>query len=339
MCRGNGHFGGFSMNDIVIPSTAKQIQTQKILHEYRDRMLGENLKIAVATIDPDILQSEIAKFVNKDCRMILQRLSVREETMFALPCVLNSNPTLLGYYRLLMGISEKQFYTSSTGLSIFKPMEHDGKITKNSEQEINNLCYAINSAMENLLKNVNHSTLTQDLKALPLMTLGVYADGVWRNIIGTQAALHVFGTIKQIVKSSDANIITDEDKCLRFKNGTGSIYQVIPSSDPDISIFLEEPSEEKLLCIEIKGGQDVANVHNRAGEAEKAHLKTNQAGWLEKWTVIYLVGLQRKQADKLLTESPSTNAWFDINEVCAQSGNTYESFKHALEVKFDIFVG
>lgn len=132
------------MNDIVIPSTAKQIQTQKILHAYRDRMLGENLKIAVATIDPDILQSEIGKFVNKDCRMILQGLSIREETMFALPCVLNSNPTLLGYYRLLMGISEKQFYTSSTGLSIFKPMEHDGKITKNSEQEINNLCYAIN---------------------------------------------------------------------------------------------------------------------------------------------------------------------------------------------------
>ena len=145
--------------------------------------------------------------------------------------------------------------------------------------------------------------------------------------------------IKQIVKLSGADIITDEDKCLRFKNGAGAIYLVIPSSDPDISVFLEEPSEEKLLCIEIKGGQDVANVHNRAGEAEKAHLKASQAGWLEKWTVIYLVGLQYKQADKLLTESPSTDAWFDINEVCAQSGRTYESFKHALAVKFDIVVG
>ena len=258
--------------------------------------------------------------------------------MFALPCVLKSNPTLLGYYRLLMGISEKQFYTSSTGLSIFKPMEHDGRITKNFEQEINNLCYAINFAMGNLLKSVNRSTLTQDLESLPLMTLGVYADGVWRNIIGTQAALHVFGTIKQIVKLSDADIITDEDKCLRFKNGAGAIYRVIPSSDPDISVFLEEPSEEKLLCIEIKGGQDVANVHNRAGEAEKAHLKASQAGWPEKWTVIYLVGLQHKQADKLLTESPSTDAWFDINEVCAQSGKTYESFKHTLAVKFDIAI-
>lgn len=324
------------MNDIIIPSTAKQIQTQKILHEYRDRMLGENLKTAVATIDPDVLQLEIAKFVNKDCRMILQGLSIREETMFALPCILDSNPILLGYYRLLMGISEKQFYTSSTGLSIFKSMEHDGKITPNSRQELNNLCYAINSAMENLLRNFNRSTLNQDLSTLPLMTLGVYADGVWRNIIGTQAALHVFGTIKQIVKLSCIDIITDEDKCLKFKNGVGAVYRVITSSDPDISIFLEEPSEEKILCIEIKGGQDVANVHNRAGEAEKAHLKASQAGWREKWTVIYLVGLQNKQADKLLTESPSTDVWFDINEVCTQSGKTYELFKRALTVKFGI---
>lgn len=324
------------MNDIVIPSTAKQIQAHKILHKYRDRMLGENLKTTVATIDPDILQSEIAQFVNKDCRMILQGLSIREETMFALPCVLNRNPTLLGYYRLLMGISEKQFYTSSTGLSIFKTMEHDGKIAKNSKQELNNLCYAINSAVENLLKSVNCSALPQDLEALPLMTLGVYADGVWRNIIGKQAALHVFGTIKHIVKLSCAEIITDEDRCFKFKNGAGAIYRVIQSSDPDISVFLEEPSEEKLLCIEIKGGQDVANVHNRAGEAEKAHLKASQAGWYEKWTVIYLVGLQHKQIDKLLTESPSTDAWFDINEVCAQSGKTYDSFKHALVMKFNI---
>ena len=79
-------------------------------------------------------------------------------------------------------------------------------------------------------------------------------------------------------------------------------------------------------------------VHNRAGEAEKAHLKAGQAGWREKWTVIYLVGLQHKQADKLLTESPSTDKWFDINEVCAQSGKTYDSFKNMLVSRFGLIV-
>ena len=324
------------MSDIVIPSTAKQIQTQKILHEYRERMLGSNLKATVATIDPDDLQAEITQFVNKESRLILQGLGIREEVVFALPCVLKSNPLLLGYYRLLMGISEKQFYTSSTGLSIFKTMEHDGKISAKVEMELNNLCYAINSTMSLLLNSTKCSNLAQDLTELPLMTLGVYADGVWRNVIGTQAALHVFGTIRQIVKSLRAEIVTDEDKCFRFKNSVGNVYRIVPSSDPDISIFLEGQTEEKLLCIEIKGGQDVANVHNRAGEAEKAHLKAGQAGWREKWTVIYLVGLQRKQADKLLTESPSTDSWFDINEVCAQSGKTYDLFKSSLASRFGL---
>lgn len=338
MFRRNEYYGGRNVRDIVIPSTAKQIQTQKILHEYRERMLGSNLKATVSTIDPDVLQAEVSRFVGKDCRMILQGLSIREEVMFALPCVLKSNPILLGYYRLLMGISEKQFYTSATGLSVFKTMEHDGKVNASAEKELDNLCCAINNTMALLLRGVNRSNLEQDLTELPLMTLGVYADGVWRNIIGTQAALHVFETIKQIVKSFRVDLVTDEEKCLRFKNNAGNIYRVVPSSDPDISVFSEGQPEEKILCIEIKGGQDVANVHNRAGEAEKAHLKAGQAGWREKWTVIYLVGLQHKQADKLLTESPSTDKWFDINEVCAQSGKTYDSFKNMLVSRFGLIV-
>lgn len=329
------------MKDIVIPSTAKQIQAQKILHDYRESMLGSNLKNTVSTIDPDVLQADIARFVSKDCRMILQGLSIREEAMFALPCVLQKNPVLLGYYRLLMGISEKQFYTSASGLSVFKTMEHDGKIAAKAEKELEDLCRAINSTMSLLLKGFDHSNLPQDVSELQLMTLGVYADGVWRNIIGRKAALHVFETIKQIVKSCGAELVTEEDKCLRFKNDAGDLYRVVPSSDPDISVFREaQPDkgqpEEKLLCIEIKGGQDVANVHNRAGEAEKAHLKASRAGWHEKWTVIYLVGLQQKQADKLLTESPSTDQWFDINEVCAQSGKTYDLFKNTLVSRFGL---
>ena len=318
------------MNEIIIPSTVKQIQTQKILHDYRNRILGSSLKNAVSTIDPDILQNEIAHFVSKENRMILQGLGIREETMFALPCVLNVNPMLLGYYRLLMGISEKQFYTSITGLASFKSMEHDGKLNTNSEKQLTNLCYAINNAISVLLKNINRSMLPQDLNELPLMTLGVYADGVWRNIIGVQAAAHVFESIKHIIKAFNIHVLLDDDKYFKFETSTHHIFKVITSSDPDISIFSECNSNEKILCIEIKGGQDVANVHNRAGEAEKAHLKAQQAGWLEKWTIIYLVGLQQDQKNKLFTESPSTDCWFDINEVCAQLGPTYDLFKSKL---------
>ena len=70
MFRRNEYYGGRNVRDIVIPSTAKQIQTQKILHDYRERMLGSNLKATVSTIEPDVLQAEVSRFVGKDCRMI-----------------------------------------------------------------------------------------------------------------------------------------------------------------------------------------------------------------------------------------------------------------------------
>ena len=324
------------MSKYVVPSTAKQVQTQKILHEYRKTMLGEKLRETASAIDPDVLHEDIAIYVEKESRRILQGKGIREETVFALPSVLNCNQRLLGYYRLLIGVSEKQFYASSTGLSVFQSMEHMGSYSRGAEEHLPDLCKAINEAMASLLHNIDKQDLSQDLADLPLMTLGAYSDGVWRNIIGTQAALHVFDAIKSIVSTSDASILINEEKCLRFRNTSGNIYRVTPSSDPDISIIMEGNTELKVLCIEIKGGQDVANVHNRAGEAEKAHLKATQGGWREKWTVIYLVGLQDDQREKLLTESPSTDEWFDVNEVCAKAGDTYEAFKKKIKDVFQI---
>ena len=79
---------------------------------------------------------------------------------------------------MLMGISEKQFYTSSSGLSVFKTMEHDGKRTAISDNDIEDLCIAINAAINIFLDSATKATLANDLYDLPLMTLGIYADGV-----------------------------------------------------------------------------------------------------------------------------------------------------------------
>lgn len=324
------------MIDISIPSTAKQIQTQKILHQYRNTILGYNLRNTVKFINPTILHTEIVDFVPIKGMQVLQSYGIREEVVFVLPCILKANPRLLGYYRLLMGISEKQFYTSASGLSIFKTLEHTGKIDSFSDEDIESLCKAINSVMDCFLNDINKDYLKEDLNDLPLMTLGVYADGVWRNIIGQQAAMHVFKTIKTIIKETRANITADEEKEISFINKSGERFRVIPSSDPDISVIKEKTNSIKLLCIEIKGGQDVANVHNRAGEAEKSHQKAIQEGWLEKWTLIYLEGLQEAQRNKLLTESPSTDEWFDINEVCARTGKSYDDFRLKLLTLFSL---
>lgn len=166
------------------------------------------------------------------------------------------------------------------------------------------------------------------------MTLGVYADGVWRNIIGNRAAQSVFDTIKDIIKSQNVEILVDEKKRIVINNMKAEQFTIETASDPDITIMKGKDCRQ--LCIEIKGGQDVSNIHNRAGEAEKSHQKAAQDGWLEKWTVIYLVGLQPYQEQKLHTESPATDKWFDVNEVCARSGKSYIDFSRELRKRLGL---
>ena len=319
----------------IIPPTNKQILAQEILHEYKKNIIGDALKRTVEEIDPNELHSEIVEYVPFDCMKILQSTGIRDEIFFALPCILKKNPKMLGYYRLLMGISEKQFYSSATGLSQFNCMEEKGKLPNYQDHScIQDLCKAINGAMQEFLKELKKDRLSQDVSDFPIMTLGVYVDGVWRNFIGANAASNVFNAIKNIVNEKQLEICESNEKVYTFTNEKGKKFSINLASDPDVSIYAND--SEKLLCIEIKGGQDVANVHNRAGEAEKSHQKAKNNGWEEKWTVIYLSKLQDSQQSKLLEESPTTDKWFDVNEICCESGSSYDKFKDEILKLFDL---
>jgi len=97
------------------------------------------------------------------------------------------------------------------------------------------------------------------------------------------------------------------------------------SGDPDIRI--QEEFEEKLrniLAIEIKGGTDVSNAHNRAGEAEKSHRKAKKQDFRDYWTIISLAGVDRAM---LVQESPTTNSWFDVAQVLARRGSDWDEFR------------
>lgn len=318
------------MRNIAIPSTAKQLKTQKILNEYKKRMLGQQVADTAKKVDPNEFHAEIPKYISTYGMSTLASLDIREEKLYALPCVLKKNPFLLGYYRLLLGISEKQFYSSATGLTSFAKMEHEGVLGKINDEKINELCYAINKSVDIFLNNSMKPEIKDDIRDLPIMTLGIYADGVWRNDIGNNAAKNVFIAIKNIVQNSGAKMNVISNKEFEFEDSEGEKYKVLTASDPDVSIVKMGAPNEKKLCIEIKGGQDVANVHNRAGEAEKSHQKAKAIGWEETWTIIFFVGLTDDQQSKLFTESPTTDEWFDVNEICAQAGPTYEEFINKL---------
>ena len=78
------------------------------------------------------------------------------------------------------------------------------------------------------------------------------------------------------------------------------------------------------MAIEIKGGTDNSNAHNRAGEAEKSHQKAKNQGFRDFWTIISTTGVNQ---EKLKQESPTTNSWFDVAQVLAREGTDWIEFR------------
>jgi hypothetical protein len=96
-------------------------------------------------------------------------------------------------------------------------------------------------------------------------------------------------------------------------------------TDPDIRIQEDFGGTfRKKVAIEIKGGTDKSNAHNRAGEAEKSHHKAKREGFRDFWTIIAKKGLN---VDKLRAESPTTNSWFDVAQILGRNGPDWEDFR------------
>ncbi len=78
-----------------------------------------------------------------------------------------------------------------------------------------------------------------------------------------------------------------------------------------------------LVAIEVKGGQDYSNIHNRVGEAEKSHQKAKKAGYIECWTVVNVDRMDMAMAHR---ESPTTNKFYRISELLDGTSGEYRDF-------------
>jgi len=81
-----------------------------------------------------------------------------------------------------------------------------------------------------------------------------------------------------------------------------------------------------LLSIEVKGGTDVSNIHNRLGEAEKSHQKARAAGFKEFWTVVNAP----INAARARRESPTTNSFFQLAQLLDDTASEWLTFRDQL---------
>ncbi|MGH9129193.1 MAG: XcyI family restriction endonuclease [Acidimicrobiales bacterium] len=321
------------MAEFALPPPARQVYIRSFLANARTSVLSDAIRDAVRLVDPATLAAEMDQHAPPAARQILQGLGVRDDTVFAVPSVLRQDPRTLGYYRLLLGVSQKRFYGRGSGMGPFKAMEDRGGIRADLDRAIPELCKAMNQAMGELVTTVGAALTPLDVEQLPLMTLGAQADGSWRTRIGQRATEDVFDALKSVVKAQGIAYV-DGAHALSLTNAAQRHVTIALAADPDVVIKETVNTQEFFkVAIEIKGGTDHSNAHNRAGEAEKSHRKAADDGASDFWTVMSTTGVSMST---LRTESPTTKQWFDLEEVLAGAGPGWDRLVNHVRIVMGI---
>jgi hypothetical protein len=288
--------------------------------------LREALSETIKGLDLRKLNTELDRFAPENDLNLLARAGVRGEFLFPVPCLLTANPRLLGYYRLLLGFSQKEFFNKSK-LGRFKGMEEKGTISRAVAPEIEELCHAFAERCSQLLAELAPDRLSLDLfDDLTLLTLGPQLRGSNNTKIGQIATHAVFELIRSIVEHS---IESESSSDLELLNASNRKVVIAFSADPDIRIVEEiaEKSFRNIVAIEIKGGGDQSNIWNRFGEAEKSHQSARQRGFTEFWTIFNLSNLDLGKARE---KSPTTNRFYSLPSLLDSSSTEFESFRDRL---------
>jgi hypothetical protein len=310
---------------IKAPIPDLQIEFYKRLLQLQDVLLLDALLKTVGQLDISVMNSELAVFAPSASLRKLASWGLRGELVFPVPNVLTANAFLLGYYRLLLGFSQKQFYTASSGISRFKSMEERGSLGKAQAASLPELCHALSMSADSLVQGVG-TLSASSIHDLTLLTLGPQLRGGKLNVLGSKATQNVFDLIKSILKSA---ITTATAQKIELRNAAGRAVVVEFAADPDITIRELLPSGDyrNLVAIEIKGGRDISNVHNRIGEAEKSHQKARKQGFTECWTILGVARLDLMVAKK---ESPSTDRFYQFDGISTAQGAERSEFRERL---------
>jgi hypothetical protein len=300
------------------------VRFYQLLVAARRQWFVDALSEALGGLDQGVVKEQIREYVPGDVQKILAVAGLRDEYVFPVPSVIEAKPSLVGYYRLLLGAPQKSFYKGSTGMGRFKGMEESGTMSKKAQVSVPEFCRAMANPLAELVRQIPKIT-ERDLHELPLLTFGSQLQGSNNTQIGKTAMKEVFIAVKEIVANY---IVATTENRLTLKNAAGRTVFISLSHDPDVCVQ-EQVSDRThhKVAIEVKGGTDVSNAHNRAGEAEKSHQKAKKFGFPEFWTIISKQGLE---LFKLQGESPTTNHWFDVAEVLARKGRDWDDFRQRL---------
>ena len=315
----------------------KPIPPDKSIDLYRALVVARHLQlqpalgrtvseVVVATID-----RELRELVPPEALNHVARLGLRGERVFPVPSILEHAPPLIGYYRMLLGISKKEFsQTNKLGYGPWLNAEERGVVSARLLPDLPRLCEAFSEPLVNLVYAMAVFD-DRDLSDLTLLTLGSTLQGGRNNVIGSRASTMVFEALKTLLSHP-----TDlSEKRIQFETPAGYRFILEEGSDPDVRLDAVTGSGEKIpiIAIEIKGGEDASNAWNRAGEAEKSHNKArDEQGFNHRWTIMVMQGLDR---DQLRRRTPSSTELFEASDIMGQSGADWDSLQEKFAAIID----
>jgi hypothetical protein len=293
------------------------------LNAIKDVYFHEALSLTIKKLRISDIDIELKKYVSEDSLSKLAISSLRGEAIFPVPLLLKENPFLLGYYRLLFGFSQKEFYTKGP-FGSFKSMEEKGIMTKSNLQHLEEFCHSLIKTGELFITKFDTFSVT-NITELQLLTVGPQFRGSKNNEYGQIATQKTFSIIKTLVKKY---IESSTPTSIEIRNNSGRLVNISFSADPDIEIIekLASGGTRSLISIEIKGGTDKANIHNRIGEAEKSHQKARLRGYYEFMTIISV----DIDYNTLKKESPTTSHFFHLDRISDPSEPEFKKFTELL---------
>lgn len=310
--------------EINLPLPELQIDFSKSLKSIRQEYLQDALLSTVRESSLHEIDAQLQEYVKETDLKNLAAHGLRGELLFPVPYLLCRNPRLIGYYRLLLGFSQKEFYGRGVCPGFFKKMENGAPISDRQKSQLAELCISMVRCSSMLLSALDDEDIKRDfLDDLTLLTLGPQLRGGANVRKGTTGIQIVFSTIKEIVQ---AGISEEEPNRIVISNAAGRSVVVKLAADPDIVIQEEmEPGVfRNIIAIEVKSGTDFSNIHNRIGEAEKSHQKARQAGFVECWTIVNVDLPDWEMAEQ---ESPSTNRFYRISDLTKGDGEAFLDFR------------
>lgn len=293
----------------------------------RQTHLQPALLTAVATLDIAALDNQLAATAPAEGLQKLASLGLRGEALFSVPLVLQAKPTLLTYYRTLLGYSQKEFYQTGNSLGIFKRAEDAGEWSASAMAQLPELCRLVNLRAWQLLQGMDALPVDQHfLNELSLLSIGPQLRGGRNNERGDAGIEMVY----QLILHAVAHVMPEvAGRTATLVNAAGRQVRIAVAADPDIVIMeqsLGRP-DRPLVAIEVKAGTDASNIHNRIGEAEKSHLKAKARKFTDCWTIL---NVARRDVVLVAQQSPTTNRFFTLSELTDETSGARSEFVAAI---------